>query len=269
VRIRHVPVPVSLVDFASQYSNVARLSRVWSFLTSERIVAVDATDEVREMLEGVELGDVLCPELWPQLVGVALVRPDGDILPTRAWFCQPRRRAARRARRGDPVLGSDPVRLIAPAGSDPGSAPWAEVATGLPIPDDEVTIATHGEELVRLVLHPELKMLGPDGLPCRYTTKGLLRPRRVKVAAIHIVGKEGNRIEEVATGEVLELEQVLVDYGDDEWESVILPAARVFGVRRLARETGLARSKLAAVLRGYASPRLRTRVGVSQIVRPR
>jgi hypothetical protein len=86
VRVRHVPVPVSLVDFASQYSNVARLSHLWSLLTSERIVAVDATDEVRELIERVELADVLDAELWPQLVGVALVRPDGDVLPTRAWF---------------------------------------------------------------------------------------------------------------------------------------------------------------------------------------
>ena len=100
VRIRHVPVPVSLVDFASQYSNVARFSGLWPLLTSERIVAVDATSEVRELLERVELSDVLGTELWPQLVGVALVRPDGDVLPTRAWF----------AGRGDvPRVGLGPI----------------------------------------------------------------------------------------------------------------------------------------------------------------
>jgi hypothetical protein len=100
VRVRHVPVPVSLVDFASQYSNVARLSHLWSLLTSERIVAADATDEVRSLLEPVELADVLDPELWPQLVGVALVRPQGDLLPTRAWF----------AGRGDvPRVGLGPI----------------------------------------------------------------------------------------------------------------------------------------------------------------
>jgi hypothetical protein len=75
VRVRHVSVPVSLVDFASQYSNVARLLGLWPLLISERIVAVDATDEVRRLLEEVELADVLDPGQWPSLVGVALVRP--------------------------------------------------------------------------------------------------------------------------------------------------------------------------------------------------
>jgi len=99
VRVRHAPVPVSLVDFASQYSNVARLSGLWSLLTpSDRRRRGDRRG--REMLERVDLADVLDPKLWPQLVGVALVRPDGDVLPTRAWF----------AGRGDvPRVGLGPI----------------------------------------------------------------------------------------------------------------------------------------------------------------
>lgn len=132
---------------------------------------------------------------------------------------------ARRARRGDPVLGGDPVRLIAPVGSDPASVHWVEVSTGLPVADDEVTIANYGEELVCLVLQ-ESKMLGPDGMPRRHTTRGLLTPRSVLVRGIHLVGKEGNRIDEVATGEVTDPDEVLIDYGDDEWEAVVLPILR-------------------------------------------
>ena len=99
VRVRHVPVPVSLVDFASQYSNVARLSGLWSLLTSERIVAVDATDEVRELLERVELADVLDPELWPSARRRGpCPAATATCCPTRAWFAGRGRRPAGRPR---------------------------------------------------------------------------------------------------------------------------------------------------------------------------
>ncbi|MGO9964840.1 MAG: hypothetical protein ACLPUG_15625, partial [Acidimicrobiales bacterium] len=156
---------------------------------------------------------------------------------------------ARRARRGNSVLGGDPVRLIAPAGSDPGNAPWVEVPTGVPVEDDEITIASYGEELVRLVLHPESKMLGPDGLPCRYTTKGLLTARPVLVRAVHLVGKEGNRIDEVATGEVTDPDEVLIEYGSDEWEAVVLPILRGATVTEIARRAGMDRAGLSDYLR--------------------
>ena len=613
VRIRHVPVPVSLIDFASQYSNVARLSRFWPLLTSERIVAVDATNEVRELLERVELADVLGPELWPQLVGVALVRPDGDVLPTRAWYvgrgdvprvglgpihcdrllpyaladlvaakvltgkipevasawrlvgegtapglrvvrlggrvrfdpygddwwaaCQraravlkdspmatgmkaigngtaygdwirldqqpqagfvalhrldrrtERRRAdrpedpgpwafppfasavtaggrllmavlerllsdegglfasantdsatvlstrdgglipcpggpgqlddgmagvraiswasldtirerfsplgvelrltpenfdgakrrqlhavgiagsrvilytdgpsgrhvvkrsevalgdlrsplgpgtsrafvdesakwmlshllderpvapawfplpattelpmgtpakvrslgasgspygfamgARRARRAAGVFGGEPVRLLAPAGDDPASARWVEVPSGEPIAratpgrrpgrtaPRAIEIASYGEELVRLVLHPESKMLGPDGRMCKAGTKGLLVPRPVQVAAVHLVGKEGNRLEEVATGEVTDPDEVLIDYGDDAWERIVIPAGRVIGMRQIGRKTGIAWSQLVDLFQGRARPQESTRALVTATV---
>ena len=613
VRIRHAPVPVSLVDFASQYSNVARLSGLWSLLTSERIVAVDATEEVRKLLERVDLADILDPELWPQLVGVALVRPDGDVLPTRAWFagrgdvprvglgpiwcdrllpyaiadlaaakvlagrvpevdsawrlegsgtatgfrvvrlggrvrfdpygddwwaaCQRARAAlgdspmatgmktigngtaygdwirldqrpqagfvalqrldgraerrrvdrpedpgpwafppfasavtaggrllmaalerlladdgglfasantdsatvlstregglvacpggpeqlddgraavraiswaaldavrarfstlnvelrltnenfnggerrqlhavgvagsrvilyldgptgrvvvkrsevalgdlrsplgrdtsrafvdesaewmlshllderpvapgwfplpattdlpmgtpakvrslgangspygfamgARRARRAAGVFGGEPVRLIAPAGDDPALARWVEVPSGASITmatpgrrqgghtPQAVEIASYGEELVRLVLHPESKMLGPDGGPCRAATRGVLAPRPARVAALHLVGKEGNRLEEVATGAVIDPDEVLIDYGDDEWEHFVRPLARQLGIRRVARETRLALSQVAHLVHGRATPRLRTRTLITNLV---
>ena len=132
--------------------------------------------------------------------------------------------------------------------------------TGRPVTDDEVTIANYGEELVRLVLHPESKMIGPGGEPCRYTTRGLLRPRPVLVAAVYTVGKEGNRIEEVATGEVTDPDEVLTDYGDDAWEHLVCPVGLLMGIRRVARESQIALSQVADLLHGRAVPRPATRV---------
>ena len=54
------------------------------------------------------------------------------------------------------------------------------------------------------------------------------------------------------TGEVTDPDEVLIDYGDDMWEQVVVAPAR-------ERETGLTRSKLTDVLRGRSSPRLATR----------
>jgi hypothetical protein len=88
----------------------------------------------------------------------------------------------------------------------------------------------------------------------------LLTPRPVRVAAVHLVGKEGNRLEEVATGEVIDPDEVLVDYGDDAWDRLVIPAARTMGIRRLARESGLARSKLIGLFKGRSSPHTATRV---------
>jgi hypothetical protein len=173
---------------------------------------------------------------------------------------------ARRARRAAGVFGGEPVRLLAPAGDDVANARWVEVPSGEPVSvavrdrlgrnddADAVEIATYGEELVRLALHPESKMIGPDGSPCKATTKGLLRPRIVVARAVHLVGKEGNRLEEVATGEVVDPDEVLIDYGDDEWEGVVLPVLRGATVTEVASRAGMDRCGLSDYLRSR-SPR--------------
>ena len=185
---------------------------------------------------------------------------------------------ARRARRGTGVFGGEPVRLLAPASDDPASALWVEVPSGTPARvattgrspgrDDSgvVEIAPFGEELVRLVLHPESKMLGQNGETCRAGTKGLLTPRPVRVAAVHLVGKEGNRLEEVATGEVTDPDEVLIDYGNDAWDRTIVPAARLIGMRRISRETKIAWSQLVDLFQGRARPRQSTREVVTAVV---
>ena len=185
---------------------------------------------------------------------------------------------ARRARRAVGVFGGESLRLIAPAGEDPASASWVEVPSGTPITvampgrrsgvgaSRAVEIASYGDELVRLVLHPESKMIGPDRDTCRAGTRGLLEPRPVRVAAVHQVGKEGNRLEEVATGEVIDPDEVLINYGDDAWEHIVLPVGRAIGIRRVHRETGLALSHVADLLNGRALPRASTKTLLTNMV---
>ncbi len=85
-RIRKVIVPVVYVDFASMYPTVNTLMRLWKFLIAQRLEIVDATQEVTELLNSVNLNDCFKPDLWPKLQFFGLVQTDGDVLPVRARY---------------------------------------------------------------------------------------------------------------------------------------------------------------------------------------
>jgi hypothetical protein len=85
-RIRKTPVPVVLTDFTSQYPTVNALLGNWDFLTAENIHFQDGTEEIREMLAGLNLRDTFNPEFWKRLPFFALVLPEKDILPVRTVY---------------------------------------------------------------------------------------------------------------------------------------------------------------------------------------
>lgn len=86
-RIRRVPLPVRYVDFASMYPTVFALLRLWGWVTAERLVAVDATDDARRLLAGLDRERLHDPDVWPDLAGVfCRVRPAGELLPVRARY---------------------------------------------------------------------------------------------------------------------------------------------------------------------------------------
>lgn len=85
-KIRKVAVPVTVVDFTSMYPTVNALMNLWDVLTAADLAIVDATPDLQSMLELVTLDDCFRPDTWRQFVGIAKVRPDGDILPVRAQY---------------------------------------------------------------------------------------------------------------------------------------------------------------------------------------
>jgi len=99
VRTRRVHVPAQVHDFTSMYPTVNTLTGLWGMLTADTITADDATDDVRDLLDRVTVEDCYRPETWRDLVGVAQILPDGDVLPVRASF-EPGR---------SPVIGLQPV----------------------------------------------------------------------------------------------------------------------------------------------------------------
>jgi hypothetical protein len=85
-RIRGVPVPVDYLDYLSMYPTVCSLMGLWKLLIAQRIEVVDCTAEVTALLAGITREACFDPGLWPQLVGLVQLAPDGDILPTRAAY---------------------------------------------------------------------------------------------------------------------------------------------------------------------------------------
>ncbi len=86
VHVRHTPIPVAVVDFTSMYPTVDALLGLWDHVTAASIDTVDATDEVTDLLGSITLDDCFDPALWRELVVIAEVVPDGDMLPVRADY---------------------------------------------------------------------------------------------------------------------------------------------------------------------------------------
>jgi hypothetical protein len=82
--IRKAIVPVAYLDFTSMYPTVDSLMDLWQFLVCERTQHRIETSQVRSLLKQANLFEMLFDQAaWPQLRGIALIRPDGDLLPIR------------------------------------------------------------------------------------------------------------------------------------------------------------------------------------------
>ena len=182
---------------------------------------------------------------------------------------------ARTARRAGAVVGGERVRLLAPLTPvvEASSAPWVEVPSGRPVrvlsaeevnerrehggwfTDDEMVLDSLGRTLLDWIRQPETKMLGPDGRPCRSTTRGLLTPRPVRVGKISFVGRESNRLDEVAAGEVTDPNEVVTTFADDEWEGLLVPVLRTMRTLEAERRGAGRRERLAAHIANGTVPR--------------
>ena len=182
---------------------------------------------------------------------------------------------ARKARRAGAVFGPG-VSLVSPLDdpTDGACAPWIEVPGGFAVRvvsdeelserreagvdvfgSHEVTLSTFGEILSNWLTHPESKMLGPDGRPCRYRTRGLLTPRSVHVGQVSYVGRESNLIDERAAGEMLKPGDVVSTFATDEWCGLIAPVLHSMTVAEAERRGAGKRDRLAGHLSRGTTPR--------------
>jgi hypothetical protein len=86
VHIRRVVTQVLYCDFTSMYPTVCALMGLWKFVIAKGMSQRDSTDEIRDMLDRVQLTDLQQQRFWLSLRTIVLVQPDKDIFPVRARY---------------------------------------------------------------------------------------------------------------------------------------------------------------------------------------
>lgn len=84
--IRKVPVPVEHVDVTSMYPTVNACMKLWDLLTADRIEVREETEEVRRLVDEINVDSLFDKSRWPELRGIVQIVPDNDLLPVRAAF---------------------------------------------------------------------------------------------------------------------------------------------------------------------------------------
>jgi hypothetical protein len=155
---------------------------------------------------------------------------------------------------GHPI-GSDPERfhLIAPYQSNPRKwlgMQWIDqysggrfriVTAGYPN-ERTALVKTYGDVLREYEFHPESKCADAHGKACIKQTIGLLQRLHVCIRKTTYIGKESNKIEDVASALVHSAQEVYTEYSDprrDEWETTIRPALNKAQSECVAKMTGL------------------------------
>src|SRR5208337_4523669 len=86
IRIRNKHVKVRYMDFTSLYPSLFSLMGLWSFVIAEKIDAVNATGEVRRIVENATLDSLRDPNSWQKFTAIVQVGPEEDILPARSHY---------------------------------------------------------------------------------------------------------------------------------------------------------------------------------------
>jgi hypothetical protein len=86
VRMRREISEIIYCDFKSMYPTVNSLMGLWQFVIAETVLVTESTEETREFLESVDLGDLRRPETWRKLCSLVLVQPDKDVFPVRTSY---------------------------------------------------------------------------------------------------------------------------------------------------------------------------------------
>lgn len=117
--------------------------------------------------------------------------------------------------------------------------------------------------------HPEAKSSDPDGTPCHRGSQGLLSRRHLAPLHLVHVGKEANKLDERASGELPALDdtsesQVVYDLADAQWRQELLPWLRAVPLANAAELTGISGRRLLELRAGRALPRVATQKRILQ-----
>ncbi len=113
-------------------------------------------------------------------------------------------------------------------------------------------LTTIGDVLQHYGMRPEHKSQQPDSTHATFSSVGLLPRRSVRSAPVltALIGKEGNRLLERATGEISDPNDYrsIYSHGDIVWQHLVLPVLRAMradlGGRALAGRLGVTNRQL-------------------------
>ena len=181
---------------------------------------------------------------------------------------------------GHPI-DADPERfhLIAPYQSNPrkwlgmqwidqySSRRFRIVTTGYPN-ERTALVKTYNDVLGEYEFHPESKCADADGNACGKQTVGLLQRLCVRIQKFTYIGKESNKIEDVASALIHSAQEVYTEYPDprrDEWESTIRPALNKVPVEDVAKMTGRSRRTIIYWRTGRRRPHPKNQERIAEV----
>jgi len=151
--IRQTPVPVTYVDFQSQFPAVSKLLDCRAILCAANLEFPDVTVEARRIVGRASLDDCFRPAFWKKLRWFALVEPNEDVGPIRAKFAQ---RAD-----SDPTLAWNFVTSKQPFWTTGPDVIAAKLVTGKPLKIlKAIRVVPHGVQpgLVPVKLYSQMKV---------------------------------------------------------------------------------------------------------------
>ena len=114
-------------------------------------------------------------------------------------------------------------------------------------------VKSYADVLREYEFHAEAKCADFSGTECKRQTVGVLKRRHVTIESVRYIGKESNKLEDVAEQTIDDPRSVYTEYPDpqrDEWTRRVLPLLKAMPLPDLQRQSGLARSTLQAVRAG-------------------
>jgi hypothetical protein len=88
VRLRRMITEVLYCDFKAMYPTVNALLGFNEYLIAKCFETFDRTDDVRELVDRIQIDDLQKPEVWKQLHAIVRVHPNEDIFPARAKYSE-------------------------------------------------------------------------------------------------------------------------------------------------------------------------------------
>jgi hypothetical protein len=113
-------------------------------------------------------------------------------------------------------------------------------------------IVTLGDILCGYIQHPEIKSLGPDESKCRAHTRGLLQRMTINGGVHWCIGKEISRFEQGKDDFIENIDDMCIHYDNGRVAATdsLVREISTRGLRKTAKETGLDRKTIRAVLNG-------------------